>query len=306
MSFLSWLGNQMSGWPQTRRTDARKPIARFRPKLETLEGRDLPSFLTPVNYAVGPQQAVAVGDFNNDGHSDIVTTSVGDQGGSYYTLLLGSTHRNSQGQFQVIRQGTLGDFARALAVGDFNGDGNLDLIATSYSQLESQPGSVVVLLGNGDSTFRGDTPGQGFPYSTSVDIRPTSVAVGDINGDGRLDAVIAGPANSVGQLGGTEILLGGGDGRFNAYQIGGAGDAVHLADVNGDGHLDIVEAGSQAVGVNVLLGNGAGIFFAGGTYNAGGGSRIDGAGRLQRRRQARHRHHRLFRRYQRDAEQRRR
>lgn len=46
MSFLSWLGKRMSGWPQIRRTPARKPASRFRPQLETLEGRDVPSTLT--------------------------------------------------------------------------------------------------------------------------------------------------------------------------------------------------------------------------------------------------------------------
>jgi hypothetical protein len=248
----------------------RKPLS-FRARLESLEGRDLPSFLTPVNYAVGAQRAVAVGDFNHDGHSDIVTTAVGDQGGSNYTLLLASANKKGQslGQFQVAQHGTIGNFAEALAVGDLNGDGNLDLIATNFPQLESQPGSVVVLLGNGDGTFRGDTPGQGFPYSTLVGIRPTSVAVGDFNGDGRLDVVIAGPSNSAGQFGGTDILLGSGDGRFAVQQVGPAGNDVHVADLNGDGKLDVVEAGAEAVGVSVLRGNGDGTFQVGQASNTG-------------------------------------
>jgi hypothetical protein len=83
---------------------ARRPAnAPFRLRLEALDARDLPSFLTPVNYPVGSQQAIAVGDFNNDGHPDIVTTTSGDMGTSQFTLLLAGANKKGQslGQFQV-------------------------------------------------------------------------------------------------------------------------------------------------------------------------------------------------------------
>src|SRR4051794_33455437 len=191
MLFSSWLRTLSSSPSRDRHGPGtvRKPTG-FRPRFDVLEGRDLPSFLTPVNYPVGSQRAVAVGDFNNDGHSDIVTTYVGDMGTSQFTLLLASANKKGQslGQFQVGTTGYrgIGDGASAIAVGDFNNDKNLDIIAVNSSQLESQPGSVVVLLGNGNGTFAGNTPGQGFPYTTPVGCRPYSVAVGDFNGDGRL------------------------------------------------------------------------------------------------------------------------
>src|SRR5947208_15410181 len=97
----------------------RKPLT-FRPQLEALEDRSLPSFLAPTNYAIGSQQAVAVGDFNNDNHPDIVTTEVGDMGTSRFNLLVGTVNRKgqSQGQFQWSSGGTSGTGGYSLAGGD--------------------------------------------------------------------------------------------------------------------------------------------------------------------------------------------
>ena len=53
MPLFSWLYNRMTARPQTRCTSAPRPAPRFRPQMEILEGRDLPSFSAPVSYPVG-------------------------------------------------------------------------------------------------------------------------------------------------------------------------------------------------------------------------------------------------------------
>ncbi len=69
----------------------------------------------------------------------------------------------------------------AMVAGDFNGDGRLDLAIANYNS-----GTVSILLGNGDGTFRPPVD-----YSTGLDTTPDAIAVGDFNGDGRLDLAVA-------------------------------------------------------------------------------------------------------------------
>src|ERR1700687_238606 len=88
----------------------------------------------------------------------------------------------------------------SVAVGDFNGDGNMDLAISSAS---APVGAVTVLLGNGDGTFRNALPYGGGPA--------TALAVGDLNGDGKPDlAMTGGLSDSVVVLLNTYVLGSGG------------------------------------------------------------------------------------------------
>jgi hypothetical protein len=206
-------------------------------------------FKPPVSYPVGTApHAVAVGDFNGDGVPDIAVANagnpqIGDDGS--VSVLLG----NGDGTFQSAHNFVAGKNPLSIAVGDFNGDGRMDLVIAN-----SGSGTVSILFGNGDGTFQ-------MHVDYAIGIGPDSVAVGDFDGNQRLDlAVTAHPANIV------SVLLGNGDGTLQPhadYTIGAAnsfGDrnALVIADLNGDGTLDLLA--SHAAGLTVLLGNGDGTF----------------------------------------------
>ena len=209
---------------------------------------------------------VAVADVNRDGKPDLIVANSGNiftnDGGSVAVLL-----GNGDGTFQpAVAYSSGGGDVMAVAVADVNGDGNPDLLATDYWGYPAN--TVSVLLGNGDGTFQ--------PAVTygSGGASPTSIAVADLNGDNKPDLVVANQcfADCSG-AGSVAVLLGNGDGTFQpavAYDPGGTEpDAVAVADVNGDGKLDIVVANAGG-SVAVLLGNGDGTFQPAITYGAGG------------------------------------
>jgi Bacterial Ig-like domain (group 3)/FG-GAP-like repeat len=156
----------------------------------------------------------------------------------------------------------------SVATADFNGDGSPDL-AVANSNCPSfptcGPGTISIVLGNGDGTFQGPVE-----YSTGTGTDPYSVLVGDFNGDKKPDLAVANYATNT-----VSILLGNGDGTFQGhvdFPAGGSEPAsVATGDVNGDGNLDLVVANFHSNTVSVLLGNGDGTFKPAVTYNVGHG-----------------------------------
>jgi hypothetical protein len=146
----------------------------------------------------------------------------------------------------------------AVAVGDFNKDGRLDLVtANRGASYGGQSGSVSVLLGNGAGGF---TKAPGSPFAVAGTGTPWSVAVGDFNRDGRLDLATAnGASNSV------SVLLGNGAGGFtpapgSPFVVGSLPESLVVGDFNRDGRPDLAVANAASDNVSVLLGNGAGGF----------------------------------------------
>jgi hypothetical protein len=187
-------------------------------------------------------QLLATVDFNRDGRLDLATLYAHEWG-----IRLG----NGDGTFQSEELTELPDNVRAaalgsFAVGDVNGDGVPDLLAAT------QPDRLGIQLVNADGTM-------GATLFQDV-IGATTVSVGDFNGDSRLDLVMTilsdgGPGAQRGPL---QVYLGNGDGTFNpGFRTGvGSGGNVAVADVDGDGLLDLV----RSQGLGVMLGNGDGTF----------------------------------------------
>src|SRR2546426_980193 len=116
----------------------------------------------------------------------------------------------------------------SVAVGDFNGDGKLDLAVANRGSND-----VSVLLGNGDGTFQA-------ALTFAAGSGPSSVAVGDFNGDGKLDLAVASRGSSL-----VSVLLGNGDGTIQAaltFAVRTGTSSVAVGDFNGDGKLDLAVA----------------------------------------------------------------
>src|SRR5262249_3734085 len=127
------------------------------------------------------------------------------------------------------------------AVGDFNGDGHLDMAMASYSD-----GRVEVMLGDGLGNLT-------FAKSVSTP-SPVSLAAGDVHGDGKPDGVTANQGFDT-DLRTVSVLLGvGGDGFVSSQPIaaGISPRSLVLGDFNRDGKLDIATANGYGAGVSVL------------------------------------------------------
>ena len=202
---------------------------------------------------------VALGDVNGDGTLDLVTASVGNVMGA---VLLG----NGDGTFQAPRITPFIGDPESIVIRDFNGDGKMDL---GFANDDSPDAQVVVMLGNGDGTFR---PVQ---YSSVGAMESESLAAGDFNGDGKLDLVFANAGSND-----VSVLLGNGDGTFRpalTFPAGNRLEFIVVGDFNGDGKLDVAAASYNTNTVEVLFGNGDGTLAnlpaaAAPTFNPPGGS----------------------------------
>jgi hypothetical protein len=218
------------------------------------------TFKPGVPYAAGNfPYSVVVGDFNGDGVPDIAVANLGWNVYGSVELLIG----NGDGTFKPAVSVSVGNnYPYWITAGDFNGDGKLDLAVTDGGD----PGTIGILLGNGDGTF------QPLLTGPTVGTQPYFIAAADLNGDGKLDIVVCDQYVTKDNV---QVALGNGDGTFKtatAYTAGQYDQAFAIADFNGDGVPDIALAnsGDDASGsIILLLGKGDGTFKAGPTLAAG-------------------------------------
>jgi hypothetical protein len=290
-------------WARVRQPLMHKPV------LESLEDRTLPSLVAPVVYntAQGPE-GLAVGDLRGNGRLDIVTANtsapssvsvllgngdgtfrpavdfatggIGTQfvalgqlgrggtldiitanpGSGTVSVLLG----NGDGTFKPAVQYGVGLHERpiAVAVGDFTGDGIPDLVTVNVPQAKDEGhNSFSLLVGKPNGTFQ-------TAVTTLLPNGPSSLAAGDFTGNGILSI-------AVGTRGGVLVLLGNGNGTFQAPVFYAASptsvvSSIAVSDLAGTGRLDLATANPGTDTVSVLLGNGNGTFAAATNYTVGG------------------------------------
>jgi hypothetical protein len=191
----------------------------------------------------------AVGDFNGDGKLDLAVAYCNDtfptsQPGAV-EMLLG----NGDGTFNLAAASpATGNTPTAIATGDFNGDGNLDLAIANGSR-----NTVTILMGNGNGTFTAAA-------SPATGNSPSSLVVGDFNGDGKPDLAVTNATDNT-----VTILLGNGDATFKAAAspvTGNRPSAIAAGDFNSKGKVDLAVANAAGNTITILLGNGDGTFTA--------------------------------------------
>jgi len=240
------------------------------------------AFQAALTYGSGgfSPNAVVLADVNGDRKPDLLVANFCLDNSCGTKGIVGVLLGNGDGSFQAaVSYGSGGFFPVALLVGEVNGDGHPDLLVLNNCRDNScaTDGTVGVMLGNGDATFLASRAYQ------SGWAAADSLAVGDVNGDGQPDLVAThSSADGSGATSGTVgVLLGNQDGTFQGvetYSSGGfSADSVALADVNGDGKLDLLVANSCGSdflcsngSIQVLLGNGDGTFQEAGSYMSGG------------------------------------
>ena len=260
-----------------------------------LFGRGDGTFQDKTDLAVAGVETAAIADLNGDGRLDLV---VGQSPGSA-SVLLG----NGDGSFQAPRSYPTGQLPISVEVGDFDRDGNLDLAVACRSSRR-----VSVLLGAGDGTFgpqsdhradarpalvtAGDLTGDGTldlavanDSTGSVSIlvgdgrggfgppanypdgfeSPRFLSIADLDGEGHPE-ILVGNAGQVAVLGGRE------DGSFGnqaRLPVPPGSGFVETADVNGDGHSDIISISYLTCLATLFLGDGAGNFVRGSEFTVG-------------------------------------
>jgi hypothetical protein len=193
---------------------------------------------TYTGIANGEQWGVAVGDINGDGFADIIVPGSVNSSVAVYL-------NNGNGTFQSGVDNPSGGDGIIAEVADLDGDGTNDVIVSNIYN-----GTVSVLLGNGDGTFAA-------PVSYATETNPTLIATGDLNGDNKVDMVVGS------QSGNVSVFLNNGDGTLssavpysngtNSYSLG----AVALADLDGDGKLDLITDDGGAIRVREGAGDGS-------------------------------------------------
>ena len=207
---------------------------------------------TPYPTGVGPV-AVVTADLNGDGNLDLAVANLSD---NTVSILFG----NGDGTFNAHLDYAADQSPRTLVAGDFNGDGWLDLaVGNDFTP----GGTVTVLINHGDGSY---LPGVAYATGDS-----TSVFAADLNGDGKLDLVAA---NELAQT--MSVYLGNGNGTFTLgpFQTARLSPnplGLSMADLNGDGSLEVVVASNSANGMLALQNENATSFLPVLQYGTGTG-----------------------------------
>jgi hypothetical protein len=202
-------------------------------RLVLVAGRGDGTFVTPVKQLAVPEvpiQNLRAADMNGDGLVDVVTPAHDSES---VTVLL-ADGRGSFTQAPGSPYASFGGFS-TVALGDVDGDGDTDVIEVHRSdqstQYKEDALSILLNAGDGRLAHASGSPLRGLPD------RSNEVAVGDVDGDGRLDAVVLGETDGV-----VELFLGGAETMRSAgvNAVGGRARGVAVGDLDGDGRAEVL------------------------------------------------------------------
>lgn len=193
--------------------------------------------------ATAPANLLPV-DFTADGITDLVVASNEDD---YIYFQVGT----ESGGYAFPRRTMSGHDPAGLAAADMNDDGKLDVIVSTVSEGSRE---LRVLLGDGTGTFNSDDS-----RIVPLEFQTYGVASGDFNEDGEADVAAVSVDNRL------SILLGDGSGALAtaaSFATGAGPRALDVADIDHDGHLDVVVGNSSGSDLSVFLGDGHASFSA--------------------------------------------
>ncbi|CAF4014366.1 unnamed protein product, partial [Adineta steineri] len=206
------------------------------------------TFFSQLTYSTGDYSEpyyLAVGDFNNDNRMDVVVANSGSNNLGVFFGYVSDSFLSAPAYLSAPSS-----HPTSIARADFNNDAQMDVVVTNNGA-----DNIMILFGSGYGTFTSQ-----MTYSTGMGSQPSSVAVGDLNKDGRLDIVVtnSGTNNII-------VFLGNNISSFSNpmnYSTGlrSQPNAVAIVDFDDDGQLDIAVASYGANSMSVFLGYGNGSF----------------------------------------------
>ncbi|MBX5490922.1 MAG: VCBS repeat-containing protein, partial [Chloroflexi bacterium] len=214
----------------------------------TVTGSTTPMFSVSDLASAGDQpSSVALADLNGDGKLDLAVAIAGTSA-DRVEVRLGNGDGTFSATWQQVAMGGSGSNPAGVVAADFNGDGKPDLVTADFGHNDLSVRLNTTSAGSTTLTFG---PVVNYATSTSSTPQPTSLAVADLNRDGKLDLAVANYGS--GQV---AVLLGNGDGTFGTaitYNVGTNPVAVATGDFNGDGWPDLVVVRANVSTNNVVV-----------------------------------------------------
>jgi 6-phosphogluconolactonase (cycloisomerase 2 family) len=239
----------------------------FNPTFTPTKGSIITSDIeAKVDFATGADPySVAIGDLDGDGKPDLAVANQGSGTVSVYRNT-SSSGLIAAGSFAAKVDFTTGTNPHSVAIGDFDGDGKPDLVVTNYS---SNTVSILRNTGSSGSIAAGS-------FATKVDFatgsQPYSVAIGDLDGDGKPDLAVSNlNSSNVSVLRNNSSSGSIAAGSFAAkvdFATGDSPRSVAIGDLDGDGKPDLAVANLSSITVSVLRNTGSSGSIAAGSFAA--------------------------------------